>query len=122
MKLEKLQHIKMSGMILKDKAEKLNENNYEVKTTNNLIISDLVKESFNEDKVDELLSLMYEDLIDKSKEYNIDSVGIWITYDDHIFKNSIKLETLNDMTKYGAEDTIPIYEFCKLTIMDNNES
>lgn len=61
-----------------------------------------------------LVAAMYEELLQKIDE--VDTVGVWIDYDEKIYENAIKIDTLGDMKTYGPEDIVPIYEFFKLTI------
>lgn len=88
----------------------------------NFSVNDFVRESFDDNNLHQLLELIYDDAKNKAVEVdpNMDSIGVWLGYDGHTFESAIKLQTLNDMKSHGAEDVSPIYEFCKMTIMDND--
>lgn len=117
MKIKKLQNIKMCGMIANSELDDKGKVTYEVKTTANFKINNYVTDNFDDKNIHVLLNAIYTDVLTETN--TIDSLGIWITYDDHVFENAIKIETLNDMEKLGSDDIQPIYEFCKMTIMDN---
>lgn len=120
--IKKLDNIRMS--LLKSKSD-LDDNgkvNYESVITVNFKVNDFVRESFDDDNVDKLLELIYSDALVKGSEIDtsVDSIGVWLTYDGHTFESAIKLQTLGDMKRHGAEDVNPIYEFCKMTIHEND--
>jgi hypothetical protein len=78
-------------------------------------IGGITEDNYN-DVIPNILSLVYDDLLSKEMQ-NIDSVGIWIEFEDgQIIDNSIKLSVLEDIKRYGAEDINPIYEFYNMTI------
>ena len=65
-----------------------------------------------------LVNTMYEDLLDKTNFNDIDSVGIWINYNQKIYENAIKINVLSNMKKYGVDNVDPLYEFFKMSIND----
>jgi len=77
------------------------------------------KQKEQDSLTEELIDSMYNELIKLSKNKLYDSVGIWIKYDNKKFENSIKVSTLNVMKNLGTEDITPIYEFFKMTIIEN---
>lgn len=59
---------------------------------------------------------MYIDVSNKINEKEVDSLGIWVTYDGKVYENSIKLKTLDDIVIYSPEQINPTFEFLKMTI------
>lgn len=97
--------------------------NYSVKLSGTLHVKKLKRNpKFKEDYegfILESASLIFDDLLKKSKESDadVDSVGLWITYEDgSIIENSIDLLVLKDMEQYGIEKINPIQEFFKMTV------
>ena len=62
-----------------------------------------------------LVSAIYNELSEKITD-DVDTMGLWIDYDQGVLENSIKLDTLNDMEKYGVDEINPLYEFFKMTL------
>ena len=124
MKIDLLHNILISVLeIDKDVIAKENgKKAFISKASVNLVITNIVKKSFNDENLDELINLIYEDLLDQciGKLYDLDFVRVKLSYDEHTFEKSIEIKILDDMKRLGAEDVIPIYEFCKMVI-DTNE-
>ena len=68
-----------------------------------------------DDLTEGLLDAMYDEL-KKTVKGPVDSVGLWVDYDNKLIENSIKMDTLSDMKKFGQKGITPIYEFFKMTI------
>ena len=68
-----------------------------------------------DDLTEGLLDAMYDEL-KKTVKDPVDSVGLWVDYDNKLFENSIKMDTLGDMEKFSQDEITPIYEFFKMTI------
>lgn len=108
-------------------AEKiLNEykHNFDMKYYNTIDIDAILQKSLQgiteddtEDLIETLIDQMYKDLLDQANadKSEIDSVGLWIDYMGETKSNSISIEVLEDIQKYGAEDVDPIYEFYMMT-------
>jgi len=75
---------------------------------------------FSEDQPDynlyEVVTSMYEDLIEQVKDKEFDSVGLWVTIDGEIIDSAISFRTLKDIQEYSKESVNPIVEFYKMTI------
>jgi hypothetical protein len=119
MDVTKFKSVKMSLMQQKsDIREPDNKADYLVKGSATFNITSAfytnLKKNDNEKLTSGLLKAIYEELIQKIND--VDTVGIWINYDNKIYENSIKIETLYDMEKYGNKDIIPIYELFKMSL------
>lgn len=68
-----------------------------------------------DDLTEGLLQAMYEELVNKIND-EVDTVGLWVDYDNHVFENAIKMSVLEDIGKFSVEEVTPIYEFFKMTI------
>jgi len=68
-----------------------------------------------DDLTEGLLQAMYEELLNKIDD-DVDTVGLWVDYNDQLFENAIKLSVLEDIEKFSVEEVTPIYEFFKMTI------
>ena len=62
-----------------------------------------------------LVKDMFDDLMIDAPE-NVDSLGLWIEYDDITIDNAISLQTLDDIVMYAKEEINPAWEFFKMTI------
>ena len=125
MDVNKFKSVKMSLMETKgDINEETNKADYLAKGSAKFDITPEFYKALEEDQEKDLtkglITAMYEELL-QSIEEDVDTVGIWIEYDDKLFENAIKIDTLGDMKKFGAEDVVPIYEFFKLTITIGDE-
>ena len=121
MDVTKFRSIKMSLMESRsDINESTGKADYIVKGSANFTITKefyvalLNKEK--DDLTEGLLQAMYEELIEKIKDTTVDTVGIWVDYNNQLMENSIKMGTLVDMEKHSPEEITPIYEFFKMTI------
>jgi len=65
-----------------------------------------------------LLTEMYHDL-QKHAPDDVDSIAIWIEYDNVIIENAVFIRTLDDIKEYAKEEMNPIFEFFKMTIQNN---
>jgi len=119
---EKIKSIRMSLMQKKgdidEEFDSVKKVDYLVRGTSNFIITpDFFGKLDYKEKEQLLIGLLealYEELLVKIND--IDTVGIWIEYDGKIFENAMKIDILNNMEKYGADDVDPVYEFFKMTI------
>jgi hypothetical protein len=80
-----------------------------------LCTANFVNKDYSEEQIYEILNAMYIDLLNQKIE-NVDSIGIWINYEDLIYENAISLMTLNDIKEYSKQEVNPIVEFFKMTI------
>jgi len=110
-----------------EKDEHLSEEegkvNYIIRNSAILEIGKLMKERNvdTDEEYDEFVtgssSLIFNELMDKKGEYNVDSIGLWVLFEDGIeIDNSIDLSVLEDIQKYGAEDVDAVAEFFKMTV------
>lgn len=84
------------------KLQNIDEDDYEDTT---LFI---VSESYNE--------------LNKQNKDNIDSVGLFIIFeDDTTIDNAMSLKLLEDIKTYSQEEINPIEEFFKMTVIDEND-
>lgn len=122
MKLEKIEKLQISLMNkvsdVLDKSE-TPKANYEKKITANLLLSKIQLKDENE--LNQLIYLTLEDLFKRQKE-DVDSVGMWITYDEKIYENSMSLSVLNEIKEYSSEDINPYFELFKMTIPIDEET
>lgn len=100
------------------------QSDFELKYTANLNIEKILSKpelGITLDNYDntmpQMLELIFEELSNSVIKDNadIDTLGMWLTYEDKIVDNSIKLSILNDIQKYGDDDINSIYEFYKMT-------
>lgn len=119
MDVKKFKGIKMSLMEAKgDINESTNKADYLVKGSAKFDITpefyEALEKEQEKDLTQGLIAAMYEELLQKID--GVDTVGLWVYYDENIYENAIKIDTLGDMEKFGAEGIVPIYEFFKITI------
>jgi hypothetical protein len=71
----------------------------------------------NEGMVETMVIAMYDNLKDNvvNKE-DVDSLGLWIGYEDIVTDNAISLTTLDAIGEYSAEKITPVFEFFKMTL------
>jgi len=63
--------------------------------------------------------IIYDALMNQKGARNIDSLGVWVTFQDGLHvDNSIDLSILEDIKKYGSEDINPVFEFFKMTVQE----
>jgi len=82
-----------------------------------------IKEDFDQEEynffIGNAITTIYGDLIAESKN-KLDSVGIWITFDDEsVVENSMDISILDSIREYGQEGIIPILEFVKMTLQSD---
>lgn len=70
----------------------------------------------SEDAIKDILEHMYDTLLQYKSLPEINYVGIWVKYEEDVFDNSIKIQTLDDISNYSSEKVSPIFEFLKMTI------
>lgn len=115
---KKLDHIKISLMETNSSIDSsTGKSDYTIKGSANFKFDDEIKKLLNNEELAKLLNMIYEDLRSSITREEVTSVGMWVDYDNLVYENSIKIETLNDMEEFGAEDIVPIYEFYKMTII-----
>lgn len=120
MNVEKFKKVRMSLMESKgDINESTNKADYLVKGSATFNITpefyEELEKSEEQSLTKGLITAMYEELLQKIND-NVDTIGLWVDYNDTIFENAIKISTLGDMKKFGVEEIEPIYEFFKITI------
>ena len=80
--------------------------------------------NLNEQDLFKTITSIYQDLLSlkSTKNLDCDYIGIWVDYKNKTYDNAILLETLSDIKQYGTRETVPIVEFLKMSIPnDNNE-
>lgn len=80
-----------------------------------------VESYLNEEEYEEFILTafkeMYNSLRDECRDKVIDSVGLWIAYEDKtLIDNAMDLSVLEAMEQYGQENIIPIVELTKMTL------
>jgi hypothetical protein len=102
-----------------DINEKTGKANYEVKGSANFKIPEDFYDNHTVDEqislTEALLSALFENLKQQNNNL-VDTVGIWIDYNNKIYENAIKIETLENIEKYGKANIVPIYEFFNMTV------
>jgi len=113
MEIDKFESIKIALMESQGDMNDKHKTNYVLKSHATIKVNDLVKKTIEEHGIENVLHSVYNELLEINKD-NVDSVGIWVTFDGKEYENSIKLQTLADMQELGEEDVNPIFEFFKL--------
>lgn len=116
MKIENLSSIKMSLMEINGTLDDEGKTEYLIKGSATFNFTDEIKKQINDNNLPDLVTEIYNEL--QTKFEGTDAVGVWIKYNDVLFENSIKTEVLNDMVKFGADGLNPIYEFCKMSVIE----
>lgn len=124
MDVKKFKSVRMSLMkVTGDINEETSKAEYLVKGSAKFDITpefyEALEKEEEKDLTEGLIAAIYEELLQKIDD-DVDTVGIWIDYDEKIFENAIKIDTLSDMQKYGEKGIIPIYEFFKLSIKEED--
>jgi len=127
--MRKIKEFKISLMQKDDKKELTlnNKAKFIIKHSATLNIKNLIeinkeyKNYYDNDYsefISESASLIYNDLNNVNKKHKIDSIGIWIIFENGEFiDNSIPTSVLDDIKKYSMDDSInPIKEFIKMTL------
>ena len=127
--MRKIKEFKISLMQKDDKKELTlnNKAKFIIKHSATLNIKNLIeinkeyKNYYDNDYsefISESASLIYNDLNNVNKQHKIDSIGIWIIFENGEFiDNSIPTSVLDDIKKYSMDDSInPIKEFIKMTL------
>jgi len=74
------------------------------------------------DFVANALLMIYDNLVENT-ECKIDSVGLWITFDDgNTIDNAMDFEVMEAIENYGGPGVIPVLEFTKMTLAPYYES
>ena len=84
-------------------------------------VTNHIKEKIGDDDYENFISttsrLIYDELLSKTSHKEVvDTVGVWVSIDSSVYENSMDLDTLDKMEKYGAEDLNAIFELIKMTI------
>lgn len=106
-----------------DKPSEKGKDFYIIRSSANLDNIELLYKNYKEYKYDDFIfnisNIIFEDLL-KINNKNVDSVGIWITFEDEkIIDNAIDIETLNKIKEYGSKDVEAFKEFFKMTLEIN---
>lgn len=73
--------------------------------------------------IENALMMIYDNMLERASEDKLDTVGLWITFDDEkTIDNAIDLSVMETMEQYGEEGVIPILEFAKMTLDPYYES
>jgi hypothetical protein len=114
--LDKIQNIKISLMEIVDEVN-MDPTKLDCIIRTSVFINlenlDFIR---SENTIKEILSDMYSSLAPYRNNPEINYIGIWIKYDDEIFDNSIKIQTLDDIKNYSSEEVNGIYEFLIMTL------
>jgi len=114
MKLEKFKTIKIALLESQTETDKKAQTVYLIRSSAVITMNEVVKKTIEEEGIENVLDAIFTELKSINKD-NVDSVGIWYEYDGKNYESSIKLQTLDDMKKFGEEDVSPIYELFKLS-------
>jgi len=117
MDLNKLEKITMSLMVAENEPDDLNKTKYVVKATATVVVKESVVKAIEQYGLKSVLNVIYDDILEKCKD-PVDSIGLWVNYDNKEYENSIKLSTLNDIKQYGSNDIDAIYEFFRMTVKE----
>lgn len=101
---------------------------YTIKASATLKFNEYMEKSFpglnDEDREKILMSvsnIMFTDLLNSSMKTDYDSVGVWLTSGGVTLENAIALSVLEGIKEYGTGDTVPIFEFIKMTLPNEGE-
>jgi hypothetical protein len=73
--------------------------------------------------VENAIVVIYDNLIEKQEGKSLDTVGIWLTFDNgEVIENALDIPVLESMAEFGEKDIIPILEFAKMTVEPFYES
>jgi len=120
--MKKIKEYRMSLMEKDGDTEEKGKLNFLIRSSaylevKNYLKKKKVKEKEYENFILNSSSLIFEELINKTEKTNVDSVGVWIIFEDGTqVDNSIDISVLKDIEKYGLEDVKPIQEFFKMTL------
>lgn len=67
---------------------------------------------------EEFVESMYDDLTKNKKDFQKDSLGIWVDYDGKKYENAMSIDTLELIKNHGAKNIRPIWEFFKMTLQN----
>lgn len=126
MNIKDIKSIKIS-LLEKDKESKRKKKKLDfiIKSSANINMKKILEE-FNmneeeyEQKFEQILTTIYEELLSENRNLNFDYIGVWIFSEEKEISNSINISLMNNMEKYGYEEINPLTEFIKMTI--ENES
>ena len=111
--------IKLSLMEKETDSNENNKNCFIIRTSGILEVDKFLKNKKINDYNDFIFqstSMIYDNLKKNTKNV-VDSLGLWIIFsDDSILENSIDIDILNKMKKYGDDNVDPIHEFVKMTL------
>jgi hypothetical protein len=120
--MKKIKEYKMSLMEKEGVSVADGKHIYVVKCSGHLKLDELFDKDIEADEeYDEFVLdsavLIFEELQAKNQGREVESVGLWVIFEDgEEIDNSIDIEVLNDIKKYGAEDIEPLKEFFKMTV------
>lgn len=122
--MKKIKEYRMSLMEKdSDESKLIGKTNYIIRYSALLEVANYMKKQKVLDKeYDDFVlnssKLLFNELLKKKeKTSKIDSIGIWVSFEDGIeIDNSIDLSVLEDIKNYGSEDIEPIKEFFKMTL------
>jgi len=120
--MKRIKELKMSLMKKEGDTQEEGKSTFMVKCSATLDIETYAKEhNITEEQYEDFIaqssSIIYNELLTKIDKVLVDSVGVWITFEDGMkIDNSIELSVLEDIEKYGANDVEPIKEFIKMTL------
>lgn len=120
--MKKIKEYRMSLMEKDGDTEEKGKLNFLIRSSAYLEVKNyLKKKKVKEEEYENFIlnssSLIFEELINKTEKTNVDSVGVWIIFEDGTqVDNSIDISVLKDIEKYGLEDVKPIQEFFKMTL------
>jgi catalase len=110
----------MSMMKMESSVDKKNKAKYTKKSTATFKIPADFYETLTEEEKKEitcgLVDGMYDDLLKQVSHNDVDSVGVWIDYDGNRYENAMKIQALNEMNEFGAEDVDAVYELFVMTL------
>jgi hypothetical protein len=102
---------------------KLNKQNFIIRYSGTIDVNELLKEAnlecLDEENLYEVCDMIYNNLLELCKNKEVDSVGLWLIYEnDKIIENAIDISILDNIKTF--HNINPIYEFVKMTL--DNES
>jgi len=116
MSLEKIKNIKLSLMEICDSTNMDPTKIDAIIRTSIYVNFDEVEFDKSEDNIKDILEHMYETLLNYKSNPEINYVGIWVKCDEDLYDNSIKIQSLDDISNFSSENISPIFEFLKMTL------
>lgn len=127
--MKKIKEYRMSLMTKdSDKSKIAGKTNYIIKYSALLEVANYIKNQENvaQKEYDYFVlnssKILFNELLKNKGKTNIDSVGIWVSFEDGLeIDNSIDISVLEDIKNYGSEDIEPIKEFFKMTLEETDD-